>query len=72
MTKGLIYEKKKDYDKAILSFNKAIELFKELDQPVFINSAYSEIIRFYKDIGDLDKERESTKKLIDLIKRIKF
>lgn len=72
MTQGLIYEKKKDYDNAILSFNKAIDIFKELDKPAFINSAYSEIIRFYKDINNLEKERESTDKLINIVKRIKF
>lgn len=72
MTQGLIYERKKEYDLAISIFNKAIELFKYIDQPIFINSAYGEIIRFYKDIGDSNKERESTEKWIDLTKRIKF
>ncbi len=72
MTQGLIYERKKEYDLAITSFNKAIDIFKDLDELVFINSAYSEIIRFYKDIGGLDKVSESMEKLINLIKRIKF
>lgn len=72
MTKGLIYKNKKENEKAIISFNKAIELFKELDQPVFINSAYGQLIKFYEDIGDSSKVKESTKELIDLIKRIKF
>ncbi len=72
MTQGLIYERKKKYDLAITSFNKAIDIFKDLDELVFINSAYSEIIRFYKDIGRLDKVSESMEKLINLIKKIKF
>lgn len=72
MTQGLIDEKKKDYDKAILSFNKALDIFKDIDQTVFINSTYSEIIRFYKDINNFEKERESTDKLINVVKRIKF
>jgi tetratricopeptide (TPR) repeat protein len=72
MTQGLIYKKKKEYDNAILSFNKAVTIFKDLDKPVFINSAYSEIIRFYKDIDNFKKERESTEKLINIVKRIKF
>ena len=72
MTQGLIYERKKEYDLAITSFNKAIDIFKDLDELVFINSAYSEIIRFYKDIGRLDKVSESMEKLINLIKKIKF
>jgi tetratricopeptide (TPR) repeat protein len=72
MTLGLIYKKKKEYELAISIFNEAIELFKYIDQPIFINSAYGEIIRFYKDIGNSNKERESTEKWIDLTKRIKF
>jgi len=72
MALGLLYEKRKENDKAILSFNKAIEIFKELGQSVYINSAYGEIIGFYRDIGDLDKEREYTEELINITKRAKF
>jgi len=73
MALGLLYEKKKENDLAIKSFNKAVEIFKELDQPVYINSAYGEIIRFYKDIFNIDKEIENVvDKLIDKTKKIIF
>jgi len=79
MALGLLHEKKKENDKAILSFNKATELFKKIDQPIYLNSAYGEIIRFYKDMGSLDMKRENiqglvnyTNKLISKIKTIIF
>lgn len=72
MTLGLLHEKRKENDKAILNFNKAIDIFKDLDQPSYILSAYVEIMSFYKDIGSLDKEREYIEKLKDKIKRIIF
>ncbi len=72
MSLGLLYEVKKENDKAIFNFNKAVDIFKKLDQPVFIHSAYVEIIRFYKEIGDYDKVIKHTQKLINLTKRIKF
>ncbi|MGB3347004.1 MAG: tetratricopeptide repeat protein [Candidatus Humimicrobiia bacterium] len=72
MSLGLLYEVKKENDKAIFYFNKAVDIFKELDQPIFIHSAYGEIIRFYKEIGNYDKVIKHTQKLINLTKRIKF
>ncbi|GAH49598.1 unnamed protein product, partial [marine sediment metagenome] len=72
MSLGLLYEVKKENDKAISYFNKAVDIFKELEQPVFIHSAYGEIIRFYKEIGNYDKMMEHTQKLINLTKRINF
>jgi len=72
MSLGLLYEVKKENDKAISYFNKAVDIFKVLDQPIFIHSAYGEIIRFYKEIGNYDKVMEHTQKLINLTKRIKF
>lgn len=72
MSFGLLYEVKKENDKAIFYFNKAVDIFKELDQPIFIHSAYGEIIRFYKEIGNYDKVIEHIQKLINLTKRIKF
>jgi len=72
MSLGLLYEVKKENDKAISYFNKAVDIFKELDQPIFIHSAYGEIIRFYKEIGNYDKVIKHTQKLINLTKRIKF
>ncbi len=72
MSLGLLYEVKKENDKAISYFNKAVDIFKELEQPIFIHSAYGEIIRFYKEIGNYDKMMEHTQKLINLTKRIKF
>ena len=72
MSLGLLYEVKKENDKAVFYFNKAVDIFRKLDQPVFINSAYGEIIRFYRKIGDYDKVIKHTQKLINLTKRIKF
>lgn len=72
MTLGLVYKAKKENDKALLNFKKAIEVFKAIGQKTYINSAYGEIIRFYKDIGDLDKEREYMEGLINIVKRVKF
>lgn len=72
MALGLVYKAKKENDKALLNFKKAIEVFKAIGQKTYINSAYGEIIRFYKDIGDLDKEREYVKELINITKRVKF
>jgi len=72
MSLGLLYEVKKENDKVVSYFNKAVDIFKELEQPVFIHSAYGEIIRFYKEIGNYDKVIKHTQKLINLTKRIKF
>jgi tetratricopeptide (TPR) repeat protein len=79
MTLGLLHEKKKENDLAIRSFNKAIDIFKTVDKEVYLNSAYGEIIRFYKNMGNIDKEKEYVKnlvhyadKLIDKTKRIIF
>lgn len=72
MALALLYERKKENDLAIKNFNKATNLFKNLSQPTYILSSYGEIIEFYKNINNLNKEREYTKKLINKIKRIKF
>jgi len=73
MALGLLYEKKKENDKAILNFNKAVELFKDIDIPDYLNSAYGEIIRFYKNIFNIDKEIENVvEKLINKTKKIIF
>ena len=72
MALALLYERKKENDLAIKNFNKATNLFKELIQPTYILSSYGEIIEYYKNINNLNKEREYTKKLINKIKRIKF
>ncbi len=73
MALGLLQEKRKENDLAIKSFNKAIDIFKEIDKPDYLNSAYGEIIRFYKDIFNIDKEIENVvDKLIDKTKRIIF
>lgn len=72
MALALLYERKKENDLAIKNFNKATNLFKNLSQPTYILSSYGEIIEYYKNINNLNKEREYTKKLINKIKRIKF
>ncbi len=72
MSFGLLYEVKKENDEAIFYFNKAVDIFRKLDQTVFIHSAYGEIIRFYRKIGDYDKVIKHTQKLINLTKRINF
>jgi len=77
---GLLHEKRKENDKAILNFNKAIDMFKDVDQVIYINSAYGEIIRFYKDIGSIYNKKikyiqdliNYTDKLIDKTKKIIF
>ena len=79
MSLGLLHEKKKENDLAIKNFNKAVDIFKTIDQEIYINSAYGEIIRFYKSIGAIDEKREyaqdlinTTNKLIDKTKKIIF
>ncbi len=79
MALGLLYKRKKENDKAILNFNKAVDIFKEIDKPAYLHSAYGEIIRFYKNMGNIDKEKEYIKnlvnyadKLIDKTKKIIF
>jgi len=72
MALALLYERKKENDLAIKNFNKATNLFKNLSQPTYILSSYGEIIEYYKNINNLNKEREYTKKLINKTKRIKF
>jgi len=70
---ALLQEKKKRKDLTILNFNKAIDIFKDLDKPVYILSAYGEIIRFYDEIGNFKEEREEyINKLIDKTKRVIF
>jgi tetratricopeptide (TPR) repeat protein len=73
MALGLLHEKKKENDLAIKNFNKAVEIFKDLDQTVYINSAYGEIIRFYKERFSINKKLENViEKLIYKTKKIIF
>jgi len=80
MALGLLQEKKKENDLAIKNFNKAVKTFKDVKQNVYINSAYSEIMRFYKEIGGLEDKKikyildfiNYADKLIDKTKKIIF
>ncbi len=80
MALGLLHKRKKENDKAILNFNKAVDIFKTIDQEVYLNSAYSEIMRFYKEVGSLEDKKidyildfiNYADKLIDKKKKIIF
>ncbi|GAG57543.1 unnamed protein product, partial [marine sediment metagenome] len=73
MALGLLHEKKEENDLAIKNFNKAVETFKDLDQTVYINSAYGEIIRFYMERSSINKDLENViDNLINKTKRIIF
>ena len=52
---GLIYQKKKEYDKALTAFNKALKLFKDPEDTYYIAMAHYNIGNTYIKTGDLKK-----------------